>query len=142
MPLPCLEPSLLSVTARTESCDLGRSSNTGGQAQSPSLSLSSLPPPLCTWAPVTQTIGASPSPPCSFCASVSLHVLFPLPSSPFPLCVPSSPPRITEDSVRCCLFQEVCALVLLVHASTTASPPRLWPMPVSTTQSADPQPLT
>lgn len=43
MPLPCLEPSLLSVTARTESGDLGRSSNTGGQAQSPSLSLC----PLC-----------------------------------------------------------------------------------------------
>ena len=58
MPLPYLEPSLLSVTARTESCDLVRSSNTGGQALSPPLSLSSLPPPLCTWAPVAQTIGA------------------------------------------------------------------------------------
>lgn len=103
----------------------------------PCLPLSASPTP-CPWALVPRTTGASPSFPCSSGAILSLHVLFPVSSVPFPLGAPHSLPPIPGDSVQmltlsgrlCSLPGHLC-LVPLDDDFTMAPPPALWHLSAS-----------
>lgn len=107
-----------------------------GQAPPPSLALSASTTPMYLGSSCTNHWGCSKLTPLFLCLHVFACTVPPAPGTPFPsVCLVVFHVSL-KTQLGYCLFQEVCALVPLIHASITALPPGLWQISVSTTGSA------